>query len=181
MVVLTSVWPRTRTRRSLSPLPTTVPVILRRRKRTIASSGAFRKVGGSYRGGSIRASCSIEDADATVESGSCRGGVSRTGARGVSVFLVSGEVSGDHGPILSTTPAVTPAGVFYVACDHGTGGPSLHVKEPVSGQDRTLGTLDKFLRESTPIALAVSPNGKTVLYMGADAYGQDLMLIENFR
>jgi Tol biopolymer transport system component/tRNA A-37 threonylcarbamoyl transferase component Bud32 len=76
---------------------------------------------------------------------------------------------------------VTPAAVFYVACDHGAAGPSLHVKDPATGQDQTLGTVDKFQRQSAPIALAVSPNGKTILYMGTDPYAQDLMLIENFR
>jgi eukaryotic-like serine/threonine-protein kinase len=102
-----------------------------------------------------------------------------------SALLVKPSSGGTPRPLVDCAQSaafdVTQAGVFYVACDRGAAGPTLHVTDPVTGHDQPLGTLDKFLSDFGPITLAVSPDGKTVLYMGVDVYGQDLMLIENFR
>jgi Tol biopolymer transport system component/DNA-binding winged helix-turn-helix (wHTH) protein len=70
--------------------------------------------------------------------------------------------------------------VFYVACEPGVN-PSLHTKDLISGQDRTLGRLEHFPPDTPHVSLAVSPDGKTVVYRGLVRMGGDLMLIENFR
>jgi len=98
----------------------------------------------------------------------------------------SGDVA-IWGPVLVTCSAtgrlpVGPAGraVFYVPCEPGTK-PSLHTLDMVSGQDRILGRLDHFPPESWHVSLAVSPDGRTVLYRGLVLKGGDLMMIEDFR
>jgi Tol biopolymer transport system component/DNA-binding winged helix-turn-helix (wHTH) protein len=80
------------------------------------------------------------------------------------------------------TAAFATAGraVFYVPCELGTK-PSLHTLDMVSGQDRILGRLDHFPPESWHVSLAVSPDGRTVLYRGLLLKGGDLMMIEDFR
>ena len=70
--------------------------------------------------------------------------------------------------------------VFYVACDPGLD-PLLHTIELDTGRDRTLGRLQHFPPDQLGIGLAVSPDGKPVLYRGLVRLGGDLMLIENFR
>jgi Tol biopolymer transport system component len=71
------------------------------------------------------------------------------------------------------------AGIFYVGCDRGAER-ALHVKDPASGRDRVLGTLEGLPSWAAPVLFTVSPDGKTVLYVGGAPTG-DLMLIENFR
>ena len=56
----------------------------------------------------------------------------------------------------------------------------LHRLDPASGRDEVLGTLEKWERFSTG-TIAVSPDGRTILYPKAVREGSDLMLIENFR
>jgi Tol biopolymer transport system component/DNA-binding winged helix-turn-helix (wHTH) protein len=69
--------------------------------------------------------------------------------------------------------------VFYAACEPGWN-PSLHAIDMVTGQDRILGRLEHF--PNIPhISLAVSPDGKAVLYTGAVQADGDLMMIEHFR
>ena len=70
--------------------------------------------------------------------------------------------------------------VFYVACEPGAN-PSLHTLDTVTGQDRILGRLDHFPPRMPHVSLAVSPDGKTVLYGGVVQADADLMMIENFR
>jgi dipeptidyl aminopeptidase/acylaminoacyl peptidase len=70
--------------------------------------------------------------------------------------------------------------IFYVACDRGAE-PSLHAQHQMTGRDRVLGTLPKLPSETTPIVLAVSADGATILYVGSDRFSGDLMLIENYR
>jgi hypothetical protein len=70
--------------------------------------------------------------------------------------------------------------VFYVACEPGLN-PLLHTIDIVSGQDRILGRLDHFPLDNWHVNLAVSPDGKTVLYRGLLRKGGDLLMIENFR
>jgi hypothetical protein len=67
-----------------------------------------------------------------------------------------------------------------VACDRGAE-PSLHAQHQMTGRDRVLGTLPKLPSETTPIVLAVSADGATILYVGSDRFSGDLMLIENYR
>jgi Tol biopolymer transport system component len=70
--------------------------------------------------------------------------------------------------------------VFYVACEPGPN-PSLHTIDLVSGKDRILGRLEHFPLNSWHVNLAVSPDGKTILYKGVVRLGGDLLMIENFR
>ncbi len=71
-----------------------------------------------------------------------------------------------------------PQGVYYVACDPSSN-PPLHVLDLETGRDRLLGTLDGLI--DRPLGLAVSPDGKTIVYPRAMHTDADLMLIENFR
>jgi hypothetical protein len=59
--------------------------------------------------------------------------------------------------------------------------PSFHTIDTITGQDRILGRLDHFPADSWHVNLAVSPDGRTVLYRGLVRKGGDLMMIENFR
>lgn len=70
-------------------------------------------------------------------------------------------------------------GVYYVACGRGTD-LSVHVVNPVTGQERLLGTLERF-GYPYPISLSVSPDGTEILYVKSVSSNADLMLIENFR
>ena len=71
-----------------------------------------------------------------------------------------------------------PQGVYYVACDRSPN-PPLHVLDLETGRDRLLGRLEGL--RDRPLGLAVSPDGKTIMYSGTTHTGADLMLIENFR
>jgi serine/threonine protein kinase/WD40 repeat protein len=73
---------------------------------------------------------------------------------------------------------VVASGVYYPDCRAGD--PVLHRLDPASGRDEVLGTLEKWERFSTG-TVAVSPDGRTILYPKAVRTGSDLMLIENFR
>ena len=64
--------------------------------------------------------------------------------------------------------------IYYAECD---GNPTLHRLDPATGQDRALGRLEKFGGSGS---LAVSPDGKTILFGKAVGNGSDLMMIENF-
>ncbi len=70
--------------------------------------------------------------------------------------------------------------VFYVPCQPGSN-PSLHTLDMVTGQDRILGRLEHFPPHIFHVNLAVSPDGKTVIYEGFEQADADLMMIENFR
>jgi Tol biopolymer transport system component len=74
---------------------------------------------------------------------------------------------------------VGPAGIYHVGCPASEGGgrTPLFLLDKATGRDRLLGELDAAFG-----SIAVSPDGKTVLYTrsGQDQ-GADLMMIENFR
>jgi len=76
--------------------------------------------------------------------------------------------------------AVVGRTVVYAACQPGTN-PSLRTIDLVSGRDRPLGTLEHFPPDNLGVGLAVSPDGKTIVFRGLVLRGADLMLIENFR
>ena len=70
-----------------------------------------------------------------------------------------------------------PQGVYYVPCDPSSN-PPVHVLDLETGRDRRLGTLEGLI--DRPLGLAVSPDGKTILYPRLTNQNADLMLIENF-
>ena len=71
--------------------------------------------------------------------------------------------------------AVGRAGVYHFGCDTGPDVP-LFLLDTVTGRGRLLGRV-----ESPDEGLAVSPDGKTVLYTRRVREGSDLMMIESFR
>jgi Tol biopolymer transport system component len=71
-----------------------------------------------------------------------------------------------------------PQGVYYAACDPSSN-PPLHVLDLETGRDRLLGTLEGLM--DRPLGLAVSPDGKTIVYPRTMHIDADLMLIENYR
>ena len=71
---------------------------------------------------------------------------------------------------------VAADGIYYADC--GRPEPALHRLNPATGRDESLGTLEKFGGSAT---IAVSADGRTVLYTKASGEGSDLMLIEDFR
>jgi Tol biopolymer transport system component len=74
------------------------------------------------------------------------------------------------------TFAVGPAGLYSEECSDGPETP-LFVRDPVTGQGRLLGNLDR----TEGAGLSVSPDGKTILFTKSVGLGSDLMMIENFR
>jgi Tol biopolymer transport system component/predicted Ser/Thr protein kinase len=72
------------------------------------------------------------------------------------------------------TFAVGPKGLYTLACEGPTA--SLVLQDPVTGQGRLLGKLERALPN-----ISVSPDGKSVLYARRVSEGSDLMMIDNFR
>jgi len=98
--------------------------------------------------------------------------------------LLAAPVSG--GPARPLVPCaktsafdVSRREIYYVACDSRIN-PSVHVVNPVTGRDRSLGILDGF-DFPFPIGFAVSSDGTTVLYVKNIIRSANLMLIENFK
>jgi Tol biopolymer transport system component len=78
-----------------------------------------------------------------------------------------------------TAFAVGAESLYYVAC--GSGEAAVHGMNWATGDDRLLGTLEKYDRGGIPSSFSVSPDGSTVLYQRTVRFDMDLMLIENFR
>jgi Tol biopolymer transport system component/predicted Ser/Thr protein kinase len=72
--------------------------------------------------------------------------------------------------------AVGPAGLYSMECSDTPQVP-LFLRDPATGRGRLLGKLDRVAFGD----LAVSPDGRKILYTRAVGEGTDLMLIENFR
>jgi Tol biopolymer transport system component len=72
-----------------------------------------------------------------------------------------------------------PDGIYYLGCARGRSRLPLYRLDPSTGRSRFLGEVETG---SGPfLGLALSPDGKTVLFTKKVAEGADLMLIENFR
>jgi Tol biopolymer transport system component len=84
------------------------------------------------------------------------------------------------GCVRSAAFAVAGGTIVYIACEPGTN-PSLHMLGTVSGTDRVLGRVEKFEPGAFHVNLAVSPDGKTILFKGTTRKEADLVMIENFR
>ena len=83
-----------------------------------------------------------------------------------------------------TAVAVTDDGIYYVPCS-ATSAPSettpLRMLDPGSGEDREVARLEQYVVGLLSAGLAVSPDGKTILYTRTVSSGADLMMIENFK
>ncbi len=80
--------------------------------------------------------------------------------------------------VLSRSLADGPDGMYYLGCSPELREAPLYRLDPATGRSRLLGKVEtgRGLRH-----LAVSPDGKTILFTRMVAEGADLMLIENFR
>jgi dipeptidyl aminopeptidase/acylaminoacyl peptidase len=74
---------------------------------------------------------------------------------------------------------VARQGVYHLECAPGQPETSLRLFDPLTGQDRLLGKLETG--HGLFLGMAVSPDGRTVLFTKWVAEGADLMMIENFR
>jgi serine/threonine protein kinase len=83
--------------------------------------------------------------------------------------------------VMSRALAVTrPNNLYYFGCTPGAAPVPLHKRDLTTGRDEVLGTVEKGSR-NVFLGLAVSPDGKTVLYARFVGGGSDLMMLENFR
>ena len=70
---------------------------------------------------------------------------------------------------------VAADGIYYPECDEEMN-PRLHRLDPKTGRDQVLGVADGLA-----FSLAVSPDGRTILFTKIVGFGNDLMMIDNFR
>jgi hypothetical protein len=86
--------------------------------------------------------------------------------------------------VAGTAFSVSQSGIYYVPCSGShmpDPDPPVRVLEPVTGNDREVGRLEKFQYESLPSGFVVSPDGGAILYGQLVRDEADLMMIENFR
>jgi Tol biopolymer transport system component len=70
---------------------------------------------------------------------------------------------------------------IYFARQHSSRGASIHYLSFSANQVRSIATLDKSVGLGSGNGLAVSPDGRWLLYTLLDQAGSELMLVENFR
>jgi Tol biopolymer transport system component len=82
--------------------------------------------------------------------------------------------------VMSRALAVTPPNnLYYLGCTPGAEPVPVHKRDLTTGRDEVVGTIDKGPR-NVVLGLAVSPDGKTILYARFVAGGSHLMMLENF-
>jgi len=101
---------------------------------------------------------------------------------GDSPLLARSLAGGQERTLIDCVPyrgyALGRAGIYHVGCGGDPGAVPLLLREPATGRDRFLGTLDR----PRPLGgLTVSADGKLILYDKLIGEGSDLVLIENFR
>jgi Tol biopolymer transport system component/DNA-binding winged helix-turn-helix (wHTH) protein len=96
----------------------------------------------------------------------------------MAMALSGGEVRQLATCVRNSAFGAGPHGIYYVPCD-SSADPSVHVLDLKTGRHQRLGTLDGLT--DRPLGLAVSPDGKTIVYPRKGHSTADLMVIENFR
>jgi hypothetical protein len=76
-----------------------------------------------------------------------------------------------HGDIFD----VAADGIYYPECDEDMK-PRLHHLDPKTGRDRVLGVADGLA-----FTMVVSRDGQTILFTKIVGFGNDLMMLDNFR
>ena len=72
---------------------------------------------------------------------------------------------------------VAEHGIYYIRPRENAAGGVLRYVDLASGASRDVYTIDKPL----DLGLALSPDGRYLVYAQVDYAGQDLMIVENFR
>jgi Tol biopolymer transport system component len=72
---------------------------------------------------------------------------------------------------------VGPDGIYFFATPDERGRSEMRLYEFATGRTKKILTVDR----TTAMSIAVSPDGRTILYPQFDDQGSDLMLVENFR
>ena len=72
--------------------------------------------------------------------------------------------------------AVAKEGIYFLPTSEATGGVPVEFFSFATGEIKTVATVGKAVW----VGLAVSPDGRTILYTQIDQQGSDLMLVENF-
>ena len=67
--------------------------------------------------------------------------------------------------------------MYFVPVQDGVGGSSIQFLSLDTNQTRSIATFEKPLG----FGLAVSPDGRSILYTQIEQAGSELMLVENFR
>jgi serine/threonine protein kinase len=73
--------------------------------------------------------------------------------------------------------AVVSDGIYFIPTQSGSKGSSIQFFSFATGKIKPIATIER----SAGFGLAVSPNGRWILYTQVDQQGSDLMLVENFR
>jgi eukaryotic-like serine/threonine-protein kinase len=83
--------------------------------------------------------------------------------------------------VMSRALSVTrPNNLYYLGCTPGAAPVTLHKRDLSTGADEILGMIERG-PSNIVLGLAVSPDGKTILYARYTGAGSDLMMLENFR
>ena len=75
--------------------------------------------------------------------------------------------------------AVSPRGIYYMACRPGSKDRTVRLLSARTGEDQVIGTLE--VGHAPALGMTVSPDGQRILYSRWVAEGADLVMIENFR
>jgi dipeptidyl aminopeptidase/acylaminoacyl peptidase len=94
--------------------------------------------------------------------------------------LAGGEARPIVTCVTGTAVAVTHVGVYYIPCSSDPN-PVVRLRNPDTGADREVGTLEKYQYDNVPSGFAVSHDGRIIVYARLVHSGADLAMIENFK
>jgi Tol biopolymer transport system component len=91
--------------------------------------------------------------------------------------VAGGEETKVLDSVISNTWTVRKEGIYFIAAADKQGHSSICLHEFATGKIRKIGMIER----PVTLGMAVSPDGRTLLYAQVDETGSDLMLVENFR